>query len=517
MAGAAWYRYNTVTVTQGSASVVGVQTSFLSQVSIGDLFTVDGTKIYEILSVVDDTHITLQTVYTGATGSTAYGILRNFTTTTNAALAAQLTALLGSWQTREDQQRIWLAGALLSGYRSDGTPANPAGNDPLAGYYPMSDAVGVTRYIPCPALFTNATKLGGFVASQTPGANQILVTSATGSVEFNAVAGQHLMLKLNAATDKYSQLGFYEEGALKWNIFNDYANDSLAFGTSAGAKAVLSVGGNLSVGYTADSGARIHSQVANIGDSTLCLTRAGSSRFNFVQGIAGVTGDALILRDTTLGRDYLTLRSGNILVGTQTELSTTTKLQVYGSTGISLGAAGVGLAGGATKGEIYGINTAFSTYNALGFRCQSSPQLFLNTAGEVLVNTDVSNGSGAKLQVNGSLTAVGTVSNNTVGNAVVGNFYQTNISTNAAGTVGLRIGYDSVSGMGVFGAYGEVNAGLAFYTKDAGNNSLKMSLLANGGLNITTQTFASESAAITGGLIAGTIYKTVTGELRIKL
>jgi hypothetical protein len=182
MAGAPWYRYNTVTVTNGSISVVGVGTSFLSQVSVGDAFTVDGTKFYEIALVVDDTHFNLQTAYTGSTASTTYGILRNFTTTTNAVLASQLTALLSSWQTREDQQRTWLAGALQAGFRIDGTPASPATTDPLAGYYPMSDAVGVTRYIPCPALLNKNGVVYGGAAGGT--ANALTLTPPSAMISY---------------------------------------------------------------------------------------------------------------------------------------------------------------------------------------------------------------------------------------------------------------------------------------------------------------------------------------------
>ena len=50
-----WYKAGTVTITNGSANVVGVDTLWASQVSVGDVFTIDGTKLYEIASITDNT------------------------------------------------------------------------------------------------------------------------------------------------------------------------------------------------------------------------------------------------------------------------------------------------------------------------------------------------------------------------------------------------------------------------------------------------------------------------------
>ena len=174
-------------------------------------------------------------------------------------------------------------------------------------------------------------RLGGFFASQTPGANQIITTNATGGAELNAVAGQHLMLKLNATTDKYAQVGFYEAGVLKWNLFNDYTTDAFSFGNGTGTKFLITSGGNALFGITSDGGGRVQSRVVNIGDVSLALSRTGSSVFNFVQGVVGQTGDALQLRDATLARDYITLRNGNVLVGSTTDNGSGAKLQVNGS------------------------------------------------------------------------------------------------------------------------------------------------------------------------------------------
>jgi len=112
------------------------------------------------------------------------------------------------------------------------------------------------------ALAANVDKLGGYTASQTPGANQIITTNAIGSAELNAVAGQHLMLKLNATTDKYAQVGFYEAGVLKWNLFNDYTTDAFSVGNGTGTKLLITVSGELLLGATTADGSGIKLQVS---------------------------------------------------------------------------------------------------------------------------------------------------------------------------------------------------------------------------------------------------------------
>jgi hypothetical protein len=48
------------------------------------------------------------------------------------------------------------------------------------------------------------------------------------------VDGSNVMIKLNAATDTFAQLGYYENGTLKWNAYNNYANDNYQIGNSGG-------------------------------------------------------------------------------------------------------------------------------------------------------------------------------------------------------------------------------------------------------------------------------------------
>ena len=59
MAGASWYVDGQVTVTQGSAQVVGVGTYWMTQVKAGDAFGIRTgggvAKLYEVVQVSDNT------------------------------------------------------------------------------------------------------------------------------------------------------------------------------------------------------------------------------------------------------------------------------------------------------------------------------------------------------------------------------------------------------------------------------------------------------------------------------
>jgi len=134
-----WYRSGTVDVENGSKSIVGSDTLWSTQASAGDLFTLDGNQFYEIETVTDDTHIELKTNFLGSTAEEqSYAIIRNFTSTLSAFLAARLADLLNRWHTREDEWSAWHNGTVDGGPESDGR-------------YPFTDADGTEVLIACPA------------------------------------------------------------------------------------------------------------------------------------------------------------------------------------------------------------------------------------------------------------------------------------------------------------------------------------------------------------------------------
>ena len=93
-----WYRDGSVTLTKGSNAVVGVNTYWLTAgLNPGDIFKIDGVD-YEIVSITDNTHLTIAGNYAGTTGSDkAYAIVRNFTATMPSKIASQTAELLGDF------------------------------------------------------------------------------------------------------------------------------------------------------------------------------------------------------------------------------------------------------------------------------------------------------------------------------------------------------------------------------------------------------------------------------------
>lgn len=110
---AIWYKTGTVDVTQSSKNVTGTGTSWktdpVGPVSVGDLFTYDGSKFYEVENITSDTALVLNITYAETTAAgVVYGIVSNLATTTNAALASRVSSLVSGWQTREDEMIAWL-------------------------------------------------------------------------------------------------------------------------------------------------------------------------------------------------------------------------------------------------------------------------------------------------------------------------------------------------------------------------------------------------------------------------
>jgi hypothetical protein len=93
----AWYRTGTAAVNNGSADVVGTGTGWNSEVQDGDAITFDGgAKFYEVLSVTDNTHLTLASNFAESNFSGAYAIQR---TSPKWSLASELATRLGNYIT----------------------------------------------------------------------------------------------------------------------------------------------------------------------------------------------------------------------------------------------------------------------------------------------------------------------------------------------------------------------------------------------------------------------------------
>ena len=97
----AWYSVGTVTVTNNSAGVTGVGTSFLSTVKTGHIFYGPDKNLYEVLSIATDTQLTLNSVYTSATATgAAYSVIP--TQGMVPSLVTQVQTLIGDYSTVRD-------------------------------------------------------------------------------------------------------------------------------------------------------------------------------------------------------------------------------------------------------------------------------------------------------------------------------------------------------------------------------------------------------------------------------
>ena len=108
-----WYRDGAANAEKGSKAVTGSKTYWLTAgLHAGDMLTFDdGQTFTEIAAVNSDTSLTLKTEYKGTTKkNAAYAVVRNFTATMPAELAADVTDLVGEFRTHIDNETKTLTG-----------------------------------------------------------------------------------------------------------------------------------------------------------------------------------------------------------------------------------------------------------------------------------------------------------------------------------------------------------------------------------------------------------------------
>lgn len=123
-----WYQTGTVTTVNGSASVVGVGTAWLGQVSAGDLFTVDRVTFYKVAMVGADGSLTLANPYGGpSAGAQVYGIVLNGEAAANGLLSAAATLLTPADRVTSVFGRIGAVAAAAGDYTAAQVSFVPAG------------------------------------------------------------------------------------------------------------------------------------------------------------------------------------------------------------------------------------------------------------------------------------------------------------------------------------------------------------------------------------------------------
>ena len=111
-AGIPWYSTGTVNVTQGSNNVAGIGTNWVNAgLKVGDIFTIDKSRLYQITAINSNTSLSLQEAYQGATGSSqVYFVIRNFAGTMQAQIAAQVSELVNKYESYIDTELKQITG-----------------------------------------------------------------------------------------------------------------------------------------------------------------------------------------------------------------------------------------------------------------------------------------------------------------------------------------------------------------------------------------------------------------------
>ncbi|WPH68496.1 tail fiber domain-containing protein [Stenotrophomonas phage BUCTxx99] len=117
-----WYRDGTVAVTAGSKVVTGTDTlwKFAEILDEGDIFTLDGTRLFEVASIDSDTQLTLTEDFVGTTGTgLTYSIIPNYAVRPYAPIIGRQMLLINKWLIREQELTDWQSAPPSS------DPANP--------------------------------------------------------------------------------------------------------------------------------------------------------------------------------------------------------------------------------------------------------------------------------------------------------------------------------------------------------------------------------------------------------
>lgn len=96
-------RLERVNIRNGAAIVTGVGTNWLiAEVKAGDIFTLDGSQLYEIASVTSSTELNLKTRYQGeSVEGQSYAIIFHTHAVMQAEIAERLEYVVNEWQERD--------------------------------------------------------------------------------------------------------------------------------------------------------------------------------------------------------------------------------------------------------------------------------------------------------------------------------------------------------------------------------------------------------------------------------
>lgn len=265
----AWYRSGTVNVTNGSVNVVGVGTSFVANVSIGEGFLGPDGRVYEVADVPSNTALTLAAGYQGATANAqGYAILP--TQSALADLAAEAAELVASFAAVRDGP-----GAGLFPDGTAGAPAIRFAADQDTGFY----RIAANQF---------GAALGGVLVAGFLGTSSEIFRLRT-------TAGRGTgngFLSFYDPTGRKSYIG--HGGADDALFMMNEMSDKIIFGTGAAERMRISADGKVGIGTTTPA---------------LALDVAGDirgDRYTFRQSTATPAGDAGIHRPADNSLAFIT-------------------------------------------------------------------------------------------------------------------------------------------------------------------------------------------------------------------
>lgn len=270
----AWYKTGTVTVTNGSATVTGSGTDWISGAAVGEAFLAPDGKAYEIYAVVSATQITLGSVYLGSNASgQGYQILPSQSYIRD--LANQAATLLNSY------------GSVLTGVGAgkfdDGTLAQPGvrftadentgmrrvGSDSLALVTGGVDRMTVNNNGVNAALGATTPSSGSFTTVAASG--QMTSTVANGTAPLVVASGTKVA---NLNVDKLDDGDWSTPGAIGSTTPNSGAFTSVAINGADQSVANMQLA--FAADYAMDQAAQANKRVT---DATTYQTQTGTASF----------------------------------------------------------------------------------------------------------------------------------------------------------------------------------------------------------------------------------------------
>lgn len=211
-----WYRTGTINVTNGSTTVTGSGTSWVTNALTGEGLQAPDGRVYEIASITSATQLTLASAYLGSnqTGQT-YAILPTHTFAKD--LASEVSALVVDYQTSKSD--------FDAGSFSKGTTAAPGINFGVDGQSNTGFTNETTGEIGISIAGTNRGKI---TATGLNGAAIGATTAAAGT--FTNLTANTTLVVPGATTPAQTA-----EGSVVW----DTDSDLLTVGTGAGRKTMV--------------------------------------------------------------------------------------------------------------------------------------------------------------------------------------------------------------------------------------------------------------------------------------